>query len=96
MEIHDEKYARAQERLKELKKYYTSLSSYVVVNIFLVIVNYLTDWDHKWFFWVSIFWGFGVLMHTFKVFGFLGLFGPDWERRKIKELMDKDTTDSWQ
>jgi Na+/melibiose symporter-like transporter len=96
MEVDDRKYERAQARLKELKKFYASLSSYLVVNLFLVLVNYLSDWDHKWFYWVAIFWGWGIVAHAFKVFGFLGLFGPDWEQRKIKELMEKDKTDSWQ
>jgi len=97
MEIKDNnKYERAQARLRELKKFYASLSSFVVVNIFLVSVNYFTNWDNKWFFWVTIFWGCGIIAHAFKVFRFLGFFGPDWEERKIKELMDKDKSDTWQ
>jgi len=96
MDVQDNKYERAQARLKELKKFYASLSSYVVVNLFLVLINYFTDWDNKWFFWVAIFWGIGLIAKAFKVFGFMGFFGHEWEQRKIKELMDKDKTDSWQ
>ncbi len=96
METQDQKYIRAQARLKELKKFYTSLGSYLIVTLFLLVVNYLTDWDHKWFLWVVLGWGLGIALHAFKVFGFLGIFGREWEERKIKELMDKDETDKWQ
>lgn len=96
METQDQKYIRAQARLKELKKFYASLGSYILVTLFLLAVNYLTDWDHKWFLWVVLGWGLGIALHAFKVFGFFGIFGRDWEERKIKELMDKDETDKWQ
>jgi len=57
------------------------------------------DWGAFWE-WQSyntaFFWGIGLAFHAFKVFGLFGILGHNWEARKIKELMDKDKTDSWQ
>ena len=97
IEKKDQKYIRAQARLKELKTFYAALSSYVLVNLFLAFINYMSNgWSNMWFLWPLFGWGFGVAMHAFKVFGFMGIYGKEWEERKIKELMDKDSSDKWQ
>jgi uncharacterized protein YhhL (DUF1145 family) len=57
----------------------------------LIIINLLTYPERLWFYWVSIFWGFAVLLHALKVFVFKGKFlGKDWEEKKIKEIMEKE------
>jgi len=53
----------------------------------LVIINLVTSPDALWFYWVTVFWGIGIIWHAIGVFGKLG---KNWEEKKIKELMEKD------
>ena len=90
--MNDEKYERAKIRVKELRDFYGNLLTYIGVNILLIIINLVTSPGHLWFYWVTIFWGFAVLIHALKVFILKGRFlGKDWEEKKIKEIMEKDS-----
>jgi hypothetical protein len=42
-----------------------------------------------WFYWPLLGWGIGLAAHGLSVFGLEGFWGPDWEERKIKEMIDK-------
>ena len=42
---------------------------------------------------VWIFWGIGIFFHTMGMFGKNLIFGKEWEERKIKEYMQKDSQD---
>jgi glycerol uptake facilitator-like aquaporin len=86
----DEKYKRARRRVKELKGFYTHLIVFFVVNILLALINFISTPEHLWFYWVTLGWGIGVVMNAVSVFGIAGAMGPEWEEKKIKELMDKD------
>ena len=87
----EEKYERAKKQVKEIKAFYSNLISYVVVNVILIIINLITSPGSLWFFWVTIFWGIGILIHGVHVFMKKGRFlGPEWEEKKIKEFMDKE------
>ena len=89
--MNGEKYEEAKTRVRELKHFYRNLTTYVAVNILLIIINLLTYPERLWFYWVSIFWGFAVLLHALKVFVFKGKFlGREWEEKKIKEIMEKE------
>ena len=77
---------RAQERVQEIKALYTHLIIYLLVNPFLIFINYFTYWDFQWF-WFPLFgWGIGLAAHALTVFGF----GAQWEERKIRKLMEED------
>ncbi|MEL4307775.1 2TM domain-containing protein [Joostella sp. CR20] len=86
------KYLRAKERVEELKKFYNGLTAYVLINAFLAGVNYWLDgWNYPWFLWSVIPWGIGIVFNAVKVFGWNPTFSKNWEERKIKEFMEKDT-----
>jgi hypothetical protein len=89
----DEKYIKARRRVKEIKGFYSHLVVYLVVNIFLAVMNFITTPDHLWFYWVTFGWGIGVVMNAISVFGIGGVFGHEWEEKKIKDMMDKDKMD---
>jgi len=97
----EQKYIRAKRRVKSIKGFYVHLSVYLIVNLFLFLSSVIAngDWNNFWE-WQSystaFFWGIGLAFHAFKVFGLFGILGNDWEERKIKELMDKDKSDTWQ
>lgn len=92
MEIsQEEKYSQAVKKVKARKSFYINLINYLIVNLLLALINYINFTGNWWFYWVSIGWGIGIVFHAFSVFGMGGYFGDDWEKKKIKEMMDKDT-----
>src|SRR5438105_558115 len=79
---------KAMERVAAIKGFYIHLLVFVVVVLGLLAGNLITR-DGWWVQWVFIGWGIGVLGHAYAVYGTGISFGQDWERRKIKEFMDK-------
>ena len=90
-ESKEDKYFRARERVRLLKRFYGKIASYLFFNAFLAGLNYYgNQWDNMWFLWITFFWGIGLIIEAGKVFGLQALLGKNWEARKIKELMDED------
>ena len=83
----DLSFEKASRRVRELKKYYGNLASYCVIIPFLLIINLLSSPDHLWFYWPALGWGIGILLHTFKTFGF----SESWEEKKIQEIMKQNS-----
>lgn len=81
-------YYRAKKRVEELKGFYGNLISYCCIIPILIFINLKYSPGFQWFWFSAAGWGFGVIMHAFKVFGY----GASWEERKIKELLEKDRT----
>ena len=89
--MNNEKYEEAKKRVQELKNFYRNLIAYVAINILLIVINLITSPDSLWFYWVTIFWGFGIVLHALKIFVLKGRFlGREWEGKKIKEIMEKE------
>ena len=91
--IKEEAYLRAKKRLDKVVGFYWHLAIYIIVNIFLIIVIGTNTDQGFWFFGTfatPIFWGIGLLFHFLGVFGPNFLFGKNWEKRKIREFMEKD------
>jgi len=83
----EERYKRAKARVEELREFYEHLIVYVIVNIMLAVINLVTSPDTLWFYWVTVFWGIGLIWHAISVYGKLG---KEWEEKKIKEIMEKE------
>jgi hypothetical protein len=81
-----EAYYRAKKRVEDIKGFYGNLLSYCLVIPALILVNYYTYWQFKWFWFPMLGWGMGLVFHAFGVFGY----GKSWEERKIQELLDKE------
>ncbi|MBI3715986.1 MAG: 2TM domain-containing protein [Betaproteobacteria bacterium] len=84
----DPEYRAARKYVRELRKFYEHLASYVVVNAFLVVLNYLTSPNHWWVQWVLFGWGIGIVAHGLSVLGYRNFYGTEWEERKIREVME--------
>jgi len=93
----EERYYKARKRVEEIKGFYGNLVSFIVVNIFLMVLNLTTSPNHLWFFWPLLWWGIGVVFHGLKVFNYMPFFSKDWEEKKIKEFMEKEeqTKSTW-
>lgn len=79
-------YFRAKKRVQELKGFYANVISYCCVIPCLIFVNLMYSPGFQWFWFSALGWGFGVVMHAFKVFGY----SSDWEERKIREILERE------
>jgi hypothetical protein len=79
-------YYRAKKRVEELKGFYGNVISYCCVIPFLIFINLRYSPGFQWFWFSALGWGFGVVMHAFKVYGY----SSNWEERKIREILDKE------
>lgn len=85
----DDKYLRAKKKVENLKAFYIHLTVYLLVNIFIFVIN-LTTYDGTWWFVFPLGgWGIGLIAHGLSIFA-ESRFGSNWEERKIKEYMEKD------
>ncbi len=88
------------ERVDKLRGFYNHLIVYVIVNSVISIYKVLNSvWNGETYaeaifdlntVIVWLFWGIGLALHAFSVFGLPMILGKDWEERKIEELMNKD------
>ena len=81
-------YYRAKKRVEELKGFYGNLISYCCVIPFLIFINLRYSPEFQWFWFSAGGWGFGLIMHALKVFGY----SSNWEERKIQEILSKENT----
>jgi hypothetical protein len=79
----------ARRRVKSLRKYYTSLASFVIVNLFLYLLNFVTSGRITWAFWVTFGWGIGMVFYTVQMFLFGGRFWDDWEKKQLQKMTGK-------
>tara|TARA_R110000868_G_scaffold186236_2_gene428524 strand:+ start:33972 stop:35144 length:1173 start_codon:yes stop_codon:yes gene_type:complete len=85
-------YYRAKKRVEELKGFYGNLISYCIVIPFLIFINLRYSPHFQWFWFSAGGWGFGLIMHALKVFGY----SSNWEERKIQEILNKeDNKQTW-
>lgn len=87
---YDDRYLRARKQVEELKEFYYSLISYVIVIPFLIFINYRTFWGFQWFWFPMFGWGIGLCFHAYKVFVNDGALGRNWERKKIEQYMREE------
>ncbi len=81
-------YYRAKKRVEDLKAFYANLISYCCVIPILAIVNVVFSPHFHWFWFPLAGWGFGVIMHALRTFGY----GKNWEERKIKEILARENS----
>ena len=87
----DTRYRRARERVEALKGFYVHIATYLIINLGLFLINLATDSGSLWFYWPLLGWGVGLAIHAFFVFGVEGPLGRDWEEKKIRQLMDRES-----
>ena len=96
----DKSYLRAKNRVEKLKKYYSHLISYLLVNILLSSYKIFKDilggdtFEEAIFdgnnFSLWFWWGIGIAFHTYSTFSENLLFmNKSWEDKKIKEYMNE-------
>ena len=91
----DDSYVRARKHVEELKGFYYSLVSYVLVIPFLIFINYKILWGIQWFWFPTFGWGLGLAFQAYRVFVNNGVFGSNWEKRKMEEFMRTEEDKNW-
>ena len=89
----EDAYIRAKKRVEAMVGFYWHLASYLVVNIFLIIligINSADGFSGFGPYATAFFWGIGLFFHFIGVFGFNLVLGKNWEQRKVEEFMDKE------
>lgn len=89
----EDAYIRAKKRVEAIVGFYWHLASYVIVNIFLILLIGFNSGDgFKGFgpYATAFFWGIGLAFHFIGVFGFNFFLGKNWEQRKMEEFMEKE------
>ena len=91
-----ERRKRARKRLDQIKDFYRHLLVYLVVNT-LIIGYFLHEANAQGqplltldTFELALFWGFGLGVHAFTVFGLNMLTGRKWEEKQIRKYMEED------
>lgn len=84
-----ESYEAAKKRVEEIKGFYVHVAVYVIVNAGLFAINMITNSDTLWFYWPLLGWGIGLAIHAFAFITEGKLLGPEWEKRKVRELMGR-------
>ncbi len=94
----EDRYIRAQKRVKEIKDFYAHLTVYVLCNPIVIAVNLMTSPGYLYFIWSLLGWGMAVVLHGLKVFNFAPFFDKDWENKKISEFMEKErqSKETWE
>jgi hypothetical protein len=87
---------RAKKRVEQIRGFYIHALVYLVVN--LLIIGYFIfeaasegrQWVNGETFELALFWGIGLGIHGFSVFGLNLLAGKNWEQRQIRKFMEED------
>jgi hypothetical protein len=87
----DERYRRARRRVGALRGFYIHALVYVLVNGALIGLNSVLPHGGWWSVWSVLGWGIGLAVHGACVFAGPVFLGRDWEERKIRELLARDT-----
>ncbi len=87
-----EAYQSAKKRVEAKMGFYTHLTVYVGVILFLVVINLLTSSGNIWFHWPMLGWGIAVALHALAVFVFPGRFAIT--EKMIEKEMGKSRTHS--
>ncbi|OXA93097.1 2TM domain-containing protein [Flavobacterium hercynium] len=100
----DENFNIAYQKVRRIRKFYSHLRIYLIVNFIIIIANLnkdffghgiqesgLLNWET---YSTALFWGIGLLAHALSVFGRDILFSDEWEKKKIQEYMSKESANN--
>jgi hypothetical protein len=85
----DERLQRARKRVEELKGFYVHVLVFLAMNGVLLLLDLVSGGGY-WFYWPALIWGTGLAAHAVAVVAEGGLFGPRWEERKLRKIMERD------
>ena len=92
LNTNETKYRRAQDRVSELKEFYGKIFRGILAIIIVAAINYyINEWTYPWFLWVVFGVGLSLSIRAIRLFAANFFLGKNWEERKVRELMNKDS-----
>ncbi|MFK8100892.1 MAG: 2TM domain-containing protein [Saprospiraceae bacterium] len=87
----DPYYAQAKRQVRKKKGFYRHLTSYIIINAFILAINLITDPFDQWFVFPLLSWGVGLAFHYINVFGLPGnkALSKEWEEKEIEKEMQR-------
>lgn len=85
----EEQEREAFQYVQRLRKFQTSLVTYIVVVAGLWVVNLMTSPEYLWVLWVMGGWGIGVASSGFRLIQPDLFHGPEWERRQVEKRLGR-------
>ena len=79
----------AIEYVRDLKGFYSNLTTYILVIGFLFFINLTTNPGNIWAWWPALGWGIGIVVHALNVFEVSDMFGADWERKQVEKRLGR-------
>ncbi len=79
----------AMEYVQELKSFYMHAMTFVVINVFLILLNLISSPGYLWFLWVLLGWGLGLALHAVYTFDWFSLFDSEWEKKQIEKRLGR-------
>ena len=80
-------FEEATKRVKERKRFYGGLATYMIVNAVLVVIWALSGQGYPWFLWPLGIWGVFVLGDYLRIF----VFGKGSDQQAIEKEVEKMT-----
>ena len=80
---------RALEYVRDVKAFYSSLATYLMVVPALFILNYFTSPGYFWAWWVLFGWGLGIVMHALSVFEVFSFLDANWEKKQVEKRLKR-------
>ncbi|WP_282031846.1 2TM domain-containing protein [Winogradskyella eximia] len=94
------KFLKAKNKVEKLKRFYTHLGVYFVINTIITVVKVMSNMNMGETFYQAFYdfstlatwlvWGIAIALHAFSVFGLPLILGEDWEERKIEKYMNDE------
>ena len=98
-------YLKAKSRVDRLRGFYIHLMVYCIVNTCITIYYVIRELNYglsieeimteKGLYVIWGFWGIGLALHAFSVFGLPLILGKNWEEEKIEKYMEEDRSSDW-
>jgi hypothetical protein len=82
-------YIEAEKRVEAKLGFYKSLTTYLVVNLVLFLIDLFTSPGKWWFYWPLLFWGIGVFFHFIRVFVTGGLLSERVKEGMVRKELQK-------
>lgn len=86
----DEPRAEVRRQVRAIRNFYVHAAVYAAVMLVLVVINFASGdaWNGQWpVQWVAMPWGVVLLLHGLFALQGNSMFGPEWEERKVEELL---------
>lgn len=99
MKYTPEQIKKAEQRVKELKKFYKNLASYIFTCLICASINLFLSWNeiivkhnfwNFWAFWVIVPWGLVILRNAIVLFVLPGKYSFDWEEKQLNKILEKN------